>query len=148
MGCGKNYTFDKNFSVTLYFEYENMFNGQDNLDIFKGYDRVNLSYLRIVMENMNFSVKFIEWILLLHCGAQTHLLLSYLSDPIAVLFSVRQGDPIAMILFIIYIEPFLLQVEKVTSGYCLRAPILGTGSMSEQIATKENQESFVLFLID
>ena len=33
-----------------------------------------------------------------------------------ILISVRQGDPLAMVLFIIYIEPLLLMIRKSTGG--------------------------------
>ena len=80
-----------------------------SLDLFKAYDRTNLTFLKRVMSAMNFSDKFISWILLLHEGAKTRLLLDFLTEPIDVLFSVRQGDPLAMILFILYIEPLFMK---------------------------------------
>ena len=92
---------------------------------------------------MNFSQTFINWIDTLHRDAKTRLILSPLSDPISVLFSVRQGCPIAMLLFIVYIKPLLLQLCKIVSGYSLRVPILHSGSFNDQIAVKEKQELFV-----
>ena len=48
---------------------------------------------------------------MMHAGAQTRFILASLSAAIDVNFSIRQGDPIAMILYILYIEPFLLYLE-------------------------------------
>ena len=83
-----------------------------SLDFFKAYDRVLISYLVKVMARMNFSPLFCSWIRMLHDGAHTCFLLRYLSRDIQVSFSIRQGDPLAMILYIIYIEPLLLYLER------------------------------------
>ena len=39
---------------------------------------------------------------------------------IEVRFSIRQGDPLAMLLYIIYVEPLLLALERTLTG--LRLP--------------------------
>ena len=43
---------------------------------------------------------------------------------IVVSFSLRQGDPLAMLLYIVYVEPFLVAVERCLSGLQLRGPSL------------------------
>ena len=90
-----------------------------SLDLFKAYDMVNLSYLQSVMKAMNIPDVFIYWVLMLHVGAKTRILLDFVSKPINLTFSVRQGDPIAMILFLLYVEPLLLCMEEVTTGVSL-----------------------------
>ena len=87
-----------------------------SLDFFKAYDRVFLDYLLKVMSKMNFSPTFRSWIKMLHEGAQTKFLLRKLTAAIDVTFSIRQGDPLSMILFIIYIEPFLRFLERKLKG--------------------------------
>ena len=87
-----------------------------SLDMFKAYDRVMLDYLVKVMKAMKFPHNFINWVLMLHEGATTCFLLSFLTEPIKVLFSIRQGDPLSMLLYIIYIEPLLLMINKQTKG--------------------------------
>ena len=87
-----------------------------SLDFFKAYDRVLVEFLILVMKKMNFGVKFCEWIRMLHRGAKTKCILQWLTEPINVSFSIRQGDPLAMLLYIIYIEPLLLYLERVTVG--------------------------------
>ena len=72
-----------------------------SFDIFKAYDRVLLDYLVRVMKAMKFPDKFIGWMKMLHEGATTRFLLNFLTDPINVLFSTRQGDPLSMLLYII-----------------------------------------------
>ena len=87
-----------------------------SFDMFKAYDRVMLDYLVKVMAAMKFPEIFIKWIKMLHDGATTCFLLSFLTQPIKVLFSIRQGDPLSMMLYIIYIEPLLLMINKRTQG--------------------------------
>ena len=40
-----------------------------------------------------------------------HFLLTKVSSFLDILFSIRQGDPLAALLFILYIEPFLVRLE-------------------------------------
>ena len=105
-----------------------------SLDFFKAYDRVLIGYLVKVMERMNFSTKFCEWIKMLHVGARTCFILQHLTELIPVTFSIRQGDPIAMILYIIYVEPLLLYLERNLHGLSIRQPSLGqTGLACNQV---------------
>ena len=93
-----------------------------SLDLFKAYDRVNLDFLEKVMERMGFDDVFISWVRLLHEGAKTILLLDDMrTGEIEVTFSVRQGDPIAMVLFLIYIEPLIIRIQEATSGLAFKA---------------------------
>ena len=87
-----------------------------SLDFFKAYDRVLLDYLLNVMRKMNFSDTFCNWIKMMHAGARTKFILTRLSNAIEVSFSIRQGDPMAMLLFILYIEPLFLYLERNLTG--------------------------------
>ena len=92
-----------------------------SLDFFKAYDRVFLSFLLAVMKKMNISTEFCKWIKMLHSGAKTRFILAGgLSRAISLTFSIRQGDPLAMLLYIIFIEPLVLFIEKRTTGCILR----------------------------
>ena len=53
---------------------------------------------------------------MLHVGARTKFILDFLTKEIFVSFSIRQGDPLAMLLYIIYIEPLLLYLERKLVG--------------------------------
>ena len=53
---------------------------------------------------------------MLHDGARTKFILDFLTQDIAVSFSIRQGDPLSMFLYVIYIEPFLVMLEKKLGG--------------------------------
>ena len=129
-------------SSLLYIKQKNLGACMISLDFFKAYDRVMVDFLILVMRKMNFSEKFCKWVKMLHVGAKTKFILQFLTKAIEVSFSIRQGDPLAMILYIIYIEPLLLYLERVLVGlkvasipqcveaYCDDVNIL-TNSMSD-----------------
>ena len=84
--------------------------------MFKAYDRVMLDYLVKVMAAMKFPALFIQWIQMLHKLHSTCFLLNFLTQPMKVLFSIRQRDPLSMLLYIIYIEPLLLMIKRRIRG--------------------------------
>ena len=88
-----------------------------SLDFFKAYDRVFLGFLLKVMRKMNFGSNLISWIKMMHAGASTCFILEALSHAIEISFSIRQGDPIAMILYIIYVEPLLHALKGIWWEY-------------------------------
>ena len=53
---------------------------------------------------------------MLHEGARTRFILGFLTRAIEVRFSIRQGDPLSMILYIIYVEPLLIALERSLLG--------------------------------
>ena len=69
---------------------------------------------------MNLSSELCSWIAMMHHGAQTRFILGGgLSEIISLTFSIRQGDPLAMLLYIIYIEPLIVYLEKRLTGSIL-----------------------------
>jgi len=87
-----------------------------SLDFFKAYDRVLVDFLLVVMKKMKFSDKFCSWIKMMHSGARTRFILESLTRSIRVSFSIRQGDPLSMLLYIVYIEPLLIYIEQRIRG--------------------------------
>jgi hypothetical protein len=87
-----------------------------SLDFFHAYDRVSLSWVDKVMEAMGFGAIFRGWMSKLHRGASAAFLLRRISPFMAILFSIRQGDSLAALLFIIYLEPFLVRLEANLRG--------------------------------
>ena len=114
-----------------------------SLDMFKAYDRVNLRYLEKVMESMKIPKEFIEWILALHHNADTCLLLTFTTRFIPILFSIRQGDPLAMTLFLLYIEPLLLRLQEVSSGVILQARLVNSVKAPLIDDVKEKLDGYV-----
>ena len=69
-----------------------------------------------MLKRMNFSQQFIQQILDMHTGVTTRCIMNKLTAEVSLTFSIRQGDPIAMLLYIFYMEPFLLRLEEITQG--------------------------------
>ena len=82
-----------------------------NLDFWKAFDWVLVSFLEKVLEAMGFPKKFIIWVAMCHKGATTRFLLKNMSKVVQVSFSVRQGDPLALVLYMLYVEPPLQMVK-------------------------------------
>ncbi len=87
-----------------------------SLDFFHAYDRVSLEWVDRVLEAMGFGHGFRGWVATLHRGASASFLLHSISPALALLFSIRQGDPLASLLFVISIEPFLVKLEASLHG--------------------------------
>ena len=87
-----------------------------SFDQWKAYDRVFIPFLLQVMKAMNFGDLFIQWIEMLHANNMTKFILNSLTDPIKLLFSVRQGDPITMLLYLIFVEPLLMRIRSKVKG--------------------------------
>ena len=87
-----------------------------SLDFFHAFDRVSMDWVDRVLEAMGFGLIFRGWIGTLHRGASASFLLQSLSPALAILFSIRQGDPLASLIFILYMEPFLVQLEASLRG--------------------------------
>ena len=114
----KNILFGVNnvISSMLYANQKNVGACLLSLDFYKAYDRVFVPFLIRVMEAMGFGAKFRSWVKMLHKGAKTRFILAKMTSAIDVSFSIRQGDPLAMLLYVIYIEPLLIYIEKKITG--------------------------------
>ena len=95
------------------------------------------------MKAMKFPVKFINWILLLHKGATTCFLLNFTTASIPITFSVRQGDPVAMCLYLIFIEPLLLRLHKECPGVILKGRLLENMKAPLVEGVEEELEGYV-----
>ena len=111
-----------------------------SLDFFKAYDRVLVDYLVIVMKKMNFSKKFCSWIKMLHLDARTRFILGSLTRSIRVSFSIRQGDPLSMLLYIVYIEPLLIYIEQKFSGLSIASIQPGLDAYCDDVNVMSNKE--------
>ena len=87
-----------------------------SFDMEKAFDRCYIPYICKVLQKMNFSDHFIDQIKDMHHNTTTRFILNSLTCPLEVTFSIRQGDPISMLLYIIYMEPFLLCLKRRLSG--------------------------------
>jgi hypothetical protein len=86
-------------------------------DMVKAYARAMFSFLLKVMERTGFPEVFRRWIKIMHHEATTCLVLpNGLSRFIKVMFSFRQGDPLAMNLYILQKEPLLRMLRATLTG--------------------------------
>jgi hypothetical protein len=88
-----------------------------SLDILNAYDRVSLQWVDRAMAAMGFRAVFRGWMATLHREASAAFLLQGILSFIDILFSISQGNPLAALLFILYLEPF--QVRHHTIIYSL-----------------------------
>ena len=53
---------------------------------------------------------------MLHEGATTRFIIAGLTRAIQLFYLIRQGDPIAILLYIIYVEPSLQENDRLKRG--------------------------------
>jgi hypothetical protein len=87
-----------------------------SFDIFKAYDKTTINFVIKVMEKMNFGENFCKWIETCHRDITTCFILKTLSRDMEVNISIRQGDPLAMPLFLLNMEPFLQYIRRKIRG--------------------------------
>jgi Reverse transcriptase (RNA-dependent DNA polymerase) len=87
-----------------------------SLDFFHAYDRVDLAWVDRVLAAYGFGRMWRRWIRLLHADASDRFMLHTLSQPLAITFSLRQGDPLAMLLYIIQLHPLIVQLRRILAG--------------------------------
>ena len=83
----------------------------------KAFDRVNHDFLQLVLEKMNFNLKFRKLIKNLFNNQEAHIFESgLLSEPFRVERGVRQGDPLSPLLYVLAFEPMLQAIDKNIQG--------------------------------
>ncbi|KAE9183221.1 hypothetical protein PF004_g24009 [Phytophthora fragariae] len=92
------------------------------LDFAKAYDSLARLFLMMVLAWLGYPAKFIKTLDFLHSGTTIRFLVNGLkSRPVAVTCGIRQGCPLAPLLFILALEPFcrLIELAAGISGVCL-----------------------------
>jgi len=69
-----------------------------------------------VLEAMGFGLIFRGWLQTLHRDVTASFLLHSVSPALAILFSIHQGDPLASLIYVLYLEPFLVRLEAALRG--------------------------------
>lgn len=83
------------------------------IDYMKSYDTLSRGYMLMVVRKFGFAPNFIELVARLHDGTKAHFLVNgEISKPVAVLSGIRQGCPLAPLLFIIAVEPLVLMLRQ------------------------------------
>ena len=83
-----------------------------SLDAYKAFDKANTNLSLIILERMGFGPTFTGWIKAMHKDVGTRFILGEISERLALPLSLRQGDNVAMPLFLLNMEPLLLRLKK------------------------------------
>lgn len=85
-----------------------------SFDLDHAFDRVNQSFLFTTMRNLGFNAAFVDLLSCIATHSTSRLLINgHLSAPFPIQRSVRQGCPIAMHCFVLYLHPLLRRLEQV-----------------------------------
>ena len=84
-----------------------------NLDQEKAFDLIEYAYIRNVLRSFGFPEEIIKWYNIINTDASAQICINgLLTDPINITRSVRQGDPLSMILYILGIEPVAIKIKR------------------------------------
>lgn len=85
-----------------------------SFDLDHAFDRVSRSFLLVVMRSMNFHPGFVSLLDKIMSVSSSRLLINgNLSSPFPIQRSVRQGDPLSMHLFVLYLHPLLEKILQI-----------------------------------
>uniref|UniRef100_U5ER22 Reverse transcriptase domain-containing protein n=1 Tax=Corethrella appendiculata TaxID=1370023 RepID=U5ER22_9DIPT len=86
-------------------------------DLNHAFDRVEKNFLLHVMQRMNINQSFVNFVNNTMSNSSSKLLVNgNLSESFAIERSVRQGDPLSMHLFVIYLQPLLDKLARICDG--------------------------------
>lgn len=84
-------------------------------DFDHAFDRVDYGFIASTMEKMNFNPNLINILMQFARNSFSKILINgHLSQEIRINRSVRQGDPLSMLLFVIYLQPLL---DKIAAAF-------------------------------
>ena len=82
-----------------------------SLDQQNAFDRVNHKFLFKVLEKFNFGPNLLKWIKILYTDLSSSVIVnSFISNPVNVTRSVKQGCSLSPILYVLCLEPFIRKV--------------------------------------
>lgn len=118
-----------------------------SLDLRRAFDQVHHDFLWETMRALGMPEQFIATLRKLYSRAQSRLLINgYLSRPVNIRTSVRQGCPMAMLLFVVSTEPLLRALGKSLSGLKIGSESFRVRAFADDITalvTTEDEESLV-----
>lgn len=86
-------------------------------DLDHAFDRVDQRFLFSTMRGLGFNATMVDLLSHISASSSSRLLVNgHLSASIPIQRSVRQGDPLSMHLFVIYLHPLLRRLERVCGG--------------------------------
>jgi len=88
-----------------------------NIDFSKAFDRVDREFIYQTMSSFNFPRQFIRWIQTLYESSSQRIILNgKMGGKITLERGIKQGCPLAMYLYIIYIEPLHIKIQNTLKG--------------------------------
>ena len=94
-----------------------------SLDQEKAFDRVNHKFLFRVLEKYNFGPNLIKWIKILYHDLSSSILVNnFISSPVKITRSVKQGCSLSPLLYVLCLEPFAKKVREDSDIVGLRLP--------------------------
>ena len=85
-----------------------------SFDLDHAFDRVRHSFLFRTMRSLGFNDRLVTLLSQIAQRSSSRLLVNgHLSRPIEIQRSVRQGDPLAMYMFVVYLHPLVCRLEQV-----------------------------------
>lgn len=119
-----------------------------SLDLEKAFDRVNHSFLWDVLMKFGFPEQIINCVKKLYVHASSRVLYNgFLSKEFKIKASVRQGCPLSMLLFVLYIEPLIRRIYANTCGILAYDKILKVTAYADDLNVYvRNCEEFDLII--
>ena len=88
-----------------------------SFDLDHAFDRVSHGFLHRTLLSLGLNQRFVGWLSRTADASTSRLLVNgHLSQPFRIERSVRQGDPMSMILFVLYLHPLLTLIERACGG--------------------------------
>jgi exonuclease III len=105
-----------------------------SLDLEKAFDRVNHQYLWKVLVRFGYPADFINIIKSLYHHAGSKILINgFLTEKIMISRSVRQGCPMSMALFVLFIEPMIRAINHNTSGVIVNNQLMKVFAYADDV---------------
>ena len=85
-----------------------------SFDLDHAFDRVDRFFLHNTMCALGINERFVQLLSTINNQCKSRILINgHISPAFPIERSVRQGDPISMILFVIYLQPLLMNLENI-----------------------------------
>lgn len=114
------------------------------VDLEKAYDNANRNVIWRTMIQMGYPGKFIQWLKTLYTDTSVKVMNGQrLSEPIATSSSLRQGCPLSVPLFVLYIEPLIRKLEASLEGFDFFGRVAKVRALIDDVTILTGSESDV-----
>lgn len=121
-------------TILLHHSYPTNQIGLLNIDFQNAFDRVDHTYLRSVLTHMNFPEHTIQQLIPQTTQCTSRIQVNgFLSRPINICRSVRQGCPLSMLLFIVSLEPVIRSLTNNVVGLSVGGRRISTGAFADDV---------------